>query len=61
MSKRQTHSIHVSHVQRRIARCLNKGEHVPGNLAQALADLLRKSQRQRLGELQNARKRGEIQ
>jgi hypothetical protein len=57
MSKSQ-HGKHVANVQRKIARHLNKGEPVPPGLAQALATLLRKEQRSRLGQLQNMRRRG---
>ena len=47
-------------VNRSIARHLNRGEPVPPGLAQALADLLRKEQRNRLGKLQNMRRRDEL-
>jgi len=56
MSKSQ-HGKHVANVQRKIAWHLNKGEVVPPGLAQALAALLWK---ERLGQLQNMRKRGEL-
>ena len=59
MSKSQ-HGKHVANVQRKIARHLNKGKPVPADLAQALAALLRKEQRTRLGQLQNMRRRGEL-
>jgi len=59
MSKSQ-HGKHVADVQRKIARHLNRGEVVPPGLAQALAALLAKEQRTRLGQLQNMRQRGEI-
>ena len=59
MSKSQ-HGKRVANVQRRIARHLNKGEPVPPGLAQALAALLWKEQRTRLGQLQNMRRRGEL-
>ena len=60
MSKSQ-HGQHVANVQRKIARHLHKGgEPVLPGLAKNLADLLWKAQRNRLGELQNARKRGEL-
>ena len=59
MSKSQ-HGKHVAEVQRKIARHLHKGEPVPPGLAQALAALLWKEQRSRLGQLQNMRKRGEL-
>jgi hypothetical protein len=54
------HGKHVANVQRKIARHLDKGEPVPPGLAQALAALLWKEQRTRLGQLQNMRRRGEI-
>ena len=59
MSKSQ-HGKHVADIQRKVARHLNKGEAFPPGLAQALAALLWKEQRIRLGQLQNARKRGEL-
>jgi|HubBroStandDraft_6_1064221.scaffolds.fasta_scaffold527078_2 hypothetical protein len=59
MSKSQ-HGKHVANVQRKIARHLNKGDAVPPGLAQALAALLWKEQRSRLGQLQNMRRRGEL-
>jgi hypothetical protein len=59
MSKSQ-HGKHVANVQRKIARHLNRGEAVPPGLAQALAALLWKEQRTRLGQLQNVRRRGEL-
>ena len=59
MSKSQ-HGKHVANVQRKIARHLNRGEMVPPGLAQALAALLWKEQRSRLGHLQNMRKLGEL-
>ena len=59
MSKSQ-HGKHVANVQRKIARHLNRGEAVPSGLAQALAALLWKERRSRLGQLQNMRKRGEL-
>jgi hypothetical protein len=58
VSKSQ-HGTHVANVQRKIARHLNKGA-VPPGLAQALAALLWKEQHSRLGQLQNARRRGEL-
>jgi hypothetical protein len=60
MSRKQTLGSHISHVNRQIARHLNRSQPVPPGLAQALADLLKKAQRNRFGELQNARKRGEL-
>jgi hypothetical protein len=59
MSKSQ-HGKHVAAVQRKIARYLNRGEAVPPGLGQALAALLWKEQRSRLGQLQNMRRRGEL-
>ena len=59
MSKSQ-HGKHVADIQPKIARYLHKGEPVPEGLAQALAALLWKEQRTRLGQLQNMRRRGEI-
>ena len=59
MSKSQ-HGKHVADIQRKIAWHLNKGQAVPPRLAQALAALLSKEQRSRLGQLQNMRKRGEL-
>jgi hypothetical protein len=60
MSRKQTLGLLISGVNRKIARHLHKGESVPPGLAQNLADLLRKEQRNRLGQLQNMRRRGEI-
>ena len=60
MSKRQTLGIRISQVNRSIARHLHKGEPVPAGLAQHLGALLLKEQRNRLGQLQNARRRGEL-
>ena len=60
MSRKSQHGAHVEAVQRKIARHLHKGEPVPPGLAQHLGALLAKEQRSRLGEIQNARKRGEI-
>jgi hypothetical protein len=54
------HGTHVANVQRKIARHLNLGEAVPPGLAQALAVLLWKEQRTRLGQLQNMIRRGEL-
>jgi hypothetical protein len=54
------HGKHVADIQRKIARRLHRGEAVPPGLAQALAALLAKDQRTRLGQLQNARRRGEL-
>ena len=59
MSKSQ-HGKHVADIQRKIGRHLNRGEAVPPGLAQALAALLWKEQRSRLGQLQNMRRRGEL-
>jgi hypothetical protein len=59
MSKSQ-HGKHVANVQRKIARHLKRGEAVPPGLAQALAALLWREQRPRLGQLRNMRKRGEL-
>jgi len=59
MNKSQ-HGTHVANVQRKIACHLHKGEPVPAGLAQALAALLCKEQRSRLGQLQNMRRRGEL-
>jgi hypothetical protein len=54
------HGKHVAAVQRKIARHLSRSEPVPSGLAQALASLLWKEQRSRLGQLQNMRRRGEL-
>jgi hypothetical protein len=59
VSRKLPLGIRICQVNRSIARHLHKGAPVPG-LAQALADLLRKEQRNRLGQLQNMRKRGEL-
>jgi len=59
MSRKQTLGAHIA-TYRSIARHLNRGEPVPPGLAQALADLLRKEQRNRLGKLQNMRRRDEL-
>ena len=59
MSKSQ-HGKHVADVQRKIARHLHRGEPVPAGLAQALAALLSKEHRSRVGQLQNMRRRGEL-
>jgi hypothetical protein len=58
--KLSRHGANVAAIQRKIARHLNKGEPVPAALAQALAALLWKEQRSRLGQLQNMRRRGEL-
>jgi hypothetical protein len=60
MSRKPTLGVHISQVNRKIAKHLQKGEPIPPGLAQNLADLLWKVQRQRLGQLQNMRKRGEL-
>jgi hypothetical protein len=60
MSRKPTLGANISTAKRKIATHLHKGEPVPPRLAQNLADLLAKEQRNRLGELQNARKRGEL-
>jgi hypothetical protein len=60
MSRKQTLGTHIFEVNRKLAKHLHKGEPVPPGLAQALAALLWKEQRSRLGQLQNARKRGEL-
>jgi len=60
MSKRQTLGDNIAVAKLQVARRLRRGAPVPPGLAQNLADLLRKSQRQRLGQLQNMRKRGEL-
>jgi hypothetical protein len=60
MSRKLPLGIRISQVNRSIARHLHKGVPVPPGLAQNLADLLRKEQRNRLGQLQNMRKRGEL-
>jgi hypothetical protein len=60
MSRKQTLGVHIANVNLSIARHLHRGAPVPPGLAQALADLLRKEQRNRFGQLQNARKRGEL-
>jgi hypothetical protein len=60
-SKRPSrHSQNVMGVQRKIATYLRRSEPVPAALAKNLADLLWKEQRQRLGQLGNMRRRGEL-
>jgi hypothetical protein len=59
MSRKLPLGIRISQVNRSIARHLHKGAPVPPRLAQHLAALLAKEQRNRFGQLQNARKRGE--
>jgi hypothetical protein len=58
--KLSRHGANVAGIQRKIASYLHKGEPVPEALAKNLADLLWKTQRQRLGELSNMRRRGEL-
>jgi hypothetical protein len=60
MSRKLPLGIRISQVNRSIARHLHKGEPVPAGLAQHLGALLLKEQRNRLGQLQNARRRGEL-
>jgi hypothetical protein len=60
MSRKQTLGANISDVNRKIARLLRRGESVPPALAKNLADLLAKEQRNRFGQLQNARRRGEL-
>jgi hypothetical protein len=60
MSKKQTLGANIAIAKLQIARCLRRGAPVPAGLAQNLADLLRKEQRNRFGQLQNMRKRGEL-
>jgi hypothetical protein len=60
MSRKQTLGVHISQVNRKIAKHLQRGEPVPPGRAQALAALLAKEQRSRLGQLQNMRRRGEL-
>jgi hypothetical protein len=60
MSRKPTLGTHILEANRKIARCLHKGEPVPPALAKNLADLLAKEQRNRFGQLQNARRRGEL-
>ena len=60
MSRKLPLGIRISQVNRSIARHLHKGAPVPPGLAQNLTDLLRKEQRNRFGQLQNMRKRGEL-
>jgi hypothetical protein len=60
MSRKLRLGENISTVQRKIAGRLHRGEPIPPALAKNLGDLLAKDQRNRLGELQNARKRGEL-
>jgi len=54
------HGHNVMAVQRKIATYLRRDEPVPAALAKNLADLLWKEQRNRLGQLGNMRRRGEL-
>jgi hypothetical protein len=60
MSRKSHHATNLVNLQRLIARNLHRGEPVPLGKAQALAGLLVKEQRSRLGQLQNMRKRGDL-
>jgi hypothetical protein len=60
MSRKSRHGENVTAIQRKIAGCLHRGDAVPEALAKNLADLLAKEQRNRLGQLQNMRRRGEL-
>lgn len=60
MSRKWTLGANISTTKRKIAKHLHKGKPVPPGLAQNLADLLAKEQRNRLGQLQNMRRRGEL-
>ncbi len=60
MSRKSYHATNLVNLQRSIARHLHRGEPVPPGKAQALASLLAKEQRSRLGQLQNMRRRGEL-
>jgi hypothetical protein len=60
MSRKPPLGANISTAKRKIATHLHRGEPVPSGLAQNLAALLAKEQRSRFGQLQNARKRGEL-
>jgi len=60
VSRKPTLGDNIAIAKLQVARRLRSGAAVPPGLAQNLADLLRKAQRNRFGELQNARKRGEL-
>jgi hypothetical protein len=60
MSRKSQHGAYVMAVQLKIARLRRRGEPVPDGLAKALANLLWKEQRARLGQLSNMRRRGEL-
>jgi len=54
------YSQNVMGVQRKVSTYLRRREPVPPALAKNLADLLWKEQRNRLGQLRNMRRRGEL-
>jgi hypothetical protein len=60
MSRKQTLGDNIAIAKLQVARRLRRGEPIPAGLAQNLADLLAKEQRNRLGQLQNMRRRGEL-
>jgi hypothetical protein len=60
MSRKPTLGDNIAIAKLQIARRLRRGEPIPPGLSQNLGDLLRKAQRNRLGELQNQRRRGEL-
>jgi hypothetical protein len=60
VSRKPTLGDSIQIVKLKVARCLRKGEVVPPGLAQHLGALLAKEQRNRLGQLQNMRRRGEL-
>ena len=60
MSRKQTLGDNIAIAKLQVARRLRRGEPIPDGLAQNLAALLGKEQRNRLGQLQNARRRGEL-
>jgi hypothetical protein len=58
MSRKQTLGVHISNVNRQIAKHLHRGEEVPEGLARHLGALRLKEQRGRFGQLRNMRRRG---